>query len=119
MTHRAWMGPLVWNLARGGVTVVTLRAGSYHLRVDLAISGATERFQQHKEGEMDSQCLGLDEAAKRLAVQPSTLRRWARDGKLESVRLGRRLVFRETALEAFVRAAVRTPQGVATGRQRV
>jgi excisionase family DNA binding protein len=52
-------------------------------------------------------CLGLQEAADRLAVQPSTLRRWAKDLKLDSVRLGRRLVFREDSLEAFVQANVR------------
>jgi|CXWL01.1.fsa_nt_gi excisionase family DNA binding protein len=52
-------------------------------------------------------CLGLDEAATRLAVQPSTLRRWARDLKIESVRLGRRVVFRESALEEFIKAGIR------------
>lgn len=56
---------------------------------------------------MKSQCLGVDDAATRLAVQPSTLRRWARDGKIESVRLGRRLVFRESSLDSFVQANVR------------
>lgn len=50
--------------------------------------------------------LGLEEAAGRLAVQPLKLRRWARDGKIESVRLGRRVVFRESALEAFIQANV-------------
>ena len=59
----------------------------------------------HQGGFM--KCLGLQEAADRLAVQPSTLRRWARDLKLDSVRLGRRLVFREDSLEAFVQANVR------------
>lgn len=55
-------------------------------------------------------CIGLDEAAARLAVQPSTLRRWAKDGKIESVRLGRRLVFRMSALDAFIEAGVRGTQ---------
>lgn len=58
-------------------------------------------------------CLGLEEAAGRLAVQPSTLRRWARDGRVESVRLGRRLVFRETSLETFVQANVRKVKRIA------
>jgi len=57
-----------------------------------------------------SQCRGLDEAAAKLAVSPLTLRRWARDGKIESVRLGRRLVFRESALETFIAAGVRKPR---------
>jgi len=54
-------------------------------------------------------CMGLDEAASTLAIQPSTLRRWARAGRIESVRLGRRLVFRAEALEAFIAAGVRHP----------
>ncbi len=56
---------------------------------------------------MTWQCIGLDDAAAMLAVQPSTLRRWARDGKVESVRLGRRLVFRESSLAAFIQDGVR------------
>jgi excisionase family DNA binding protein len=63
-------------------------------------------------------CLGLDEAATRLAVQPSTLRRWARDGKVESVRLGRRLVFREAALDAFIQTGIRNPKGIRGDRPR-
>jgi excisionase family DNA binding protein len=51
-------------------------------------------------------CLGLQEAAERLAVAPLTLRRWCQDGKIESVRLGRRVVFREEALNAFIQANV-------------
>jgi excisionase family DNA binding protein len=54
-----------------------------------------------------NQCRGLEEAAMRLAVSPLTLRRWARDRKIESVRLGRRLVFRDAALEAFIAAGTR------------
>lgn len=52
-------------------------------------------------------CLGLEAAAERLSVSPLTLRRWARDSKIESVRLGRRVVFREDSLEAFVQSNVR------------
>jgi len=55
---------------------------------------------------MDIQCLSLDEAAARLSVQPSTLLKWARAGKLESVRLGRRRVFREDALAKFINAGI-------------
>jgi len=57
-----------------------------------------------------NQCKGLEEAATRLAVSPLTLRRWARDGKIESVRLGRRVVFREAALEEFIKAGIRKTQ---------
>ena len=57
-----------------------------------------------------TQCLCLDEAAAKLAVSPLTLRRWARDKKIESVRLGRRLLFRELAIEAFIARRIRNPQ---------
>lgn len=62
-----------------------------------------------------NRCLGLEEAASKLSVSPLTLRRWARDHKIESVRLGRRLVFRETVLEAFIEAGTRKAQPVAVG----
>src|SRR4051794_19522544 len=49
-----------------------------------------------------TQCRCLEDAAAKLAVSPLTLRRWAKEGKIESVRLGRRLVFRESDLETFI-----------------
>ncbi len=57
-----------------------------------------------------NRCLGLEEAASKLSVSPLTLRRWARDKKIESVRLGRRLVFREASLEAFIAAGIQPAQ---------
>ncbi len=60
-----------------------------------------------------NRCLGLEDAASKLSVSPLTLRRWARDKKIESVRLGRRLVFRECALDEFIEAGTRKPQSVA------
>lgn len=57
-----------------------------------------------------NRCLGLEEAASKLSVSPLTLRRWARDKKIESVRLGRRLVFREASLEAFIDAGIQPAQ---------
>jgi len=58
---------------------------------------------------MEIRCLSLDEAASRLSVQPSTLLKWAREGILESVRLGRRRVFREDALANFINAGIQPP----------
>ncbi len=58
-----------------------------------------------------NRCLGLEEAASQLSVSPLTLRRWARDKKLESVRLGRRVVFREATLDAFITAGIQPAQG--------
>lgn len=45
----------------------------------------------------------LDEAAAFLRVSPRMLRRWARDGRVPSSRLDRRLRFRRAALEAWLR----------------
>lgn len=59
-----------------------------------------------------NRCLGLEEAASKLSVSPLTLRRWARDKKIESVRLGRRLVFREASLEAFITAGIQPAQAL-------
>jgi excisionase family DNA binding protein len=45
----------------------------------------------------------LNEAAAFLRVSPRMLRRWARDGRVPSSRLDRRLRFRRAALEAWLR----------------
>lgn len=45
----------------------------------------------------------LSEAAAFLRVSPRMLRRWARDGRVPSSRLDRRLRFRRAALEAWLR----------------
>ncbi len=55
---------------------------------------------------MGMQCLSLDEAAARLSVQPSTLVKCSRSGRIESERLGRRRVFREGAVEDFIKAGI-------------
>ncbi len=55
---------------------------------------------------MSIQCLSLDQAAGYLSVQPSTLLKWARSGRVESVKLGRRRVFREAALEDFINGGI-------------
>ncbi len=58
-----------------------------------------------------NQCLSVDEAAARLAVRPSTLLKWSRLGKIESVRLGRRRVFREAVIEAFIAVGIQPATG--------
>jgi excisionase family DNA binding protein len=42
--------------------------------------------------------LSADEAAELLGMHVNTVRLWARDGKIPCFRLGRRLVFRTSAL---------------------
>ena len=50
--------------------------------------------------------LSLREAAERLGVSPLTLRNWARyQRKVSYLRLGRRIVFRVSDLEAFERSS--------------
>ena len=46
--------------------------------------------------------LSLYQAAEILAVSPETLRRWAAARRVASVKLGRRLLFDEEALRAWV-----------------
>jgi len=46
-------------------------------------------------------------ATRELGVGQSTLRRWIREGRLPTVRLGRRVLLRPEAVERFVRAAER------------
>ncbi len=48
--------------------------------------------------------LDADEAAKYVKLAPTTLRRWAWEGKVPSVKLGRRLLFRRESLEEFIKA---------------
>jgi excisionase family DNA binding protein len=44
------------------------------------------------------------EAAGRLKVHPATLRRWAREGKIPAVRIGRHLQFLDSDIEACIRS---------------
>ena len=43
-----------------------------------------------------------DEAAQLLSCHPNSIRKWAREGKLKSRRMGSRLFIPVAALEAFV-----------------
>jgi excisionase family DNA binding protein len=48
--------------------------------------------------------VGLDEAAAMIGVRPRTLRKWSSQGRVRSIRLGSRLVFRIADLEALLAA---------------
>jgi excisionase family DNA binding protein len=43
------------------------------------------------------------ETARRLKVNPATLRRWAREGKITSVALGRHMGFLDSDVDDFIR----------------
>ena len=53
----------------------------------------------------------LQAAARELSVSLPTMRRWVSSGQIESVRLGRRVLVRREALEAFVDRASTRPAG--------
>jgi excisionase family DNA binding protein len=62
--------------------------------------------------DMQSRMMGVEDAAKLLAISPWTLRRWAYQSKIESHKLGTRLCFSDSAIEAFIQRT-RRPVAVA------
>jgi excisionase family DNA binding protein len=61
--------------------------------------------------------LDTTQAAAQLHLSPWTVRRWARAGRLPSVKLGRKVLFLEAALAAVITAATR-PAAPPTGETR-
>jgi excisionase family DNA binding protein len=57
--------------------------------------------------------MGIDEAAKYLGLQPSTLRRWSWERRIPTVKLGRRVLFRQDALDELI---ARSERGITTAR---
>lgn len=55
--------------------------------------------------------LGLEAAAALLSVSPRTLRKWASERRIASIKAGRRIVFRVSALEEFLQANERPARG--------
>ena len=53
----------------------------------------------------DLRTLTVEEVAEVLGVRPEAVRIWAREGRLEAMRWGRRLRFRPEAVRAFQDAA--------------
>jgi len=49
----------------------------------------------------DLSTLTVEEVADALGVRPETVRLWAREGKIEAMRWGRRLRFRPDAIRVF------------------
>jgi excisionase family DNA binding protein len=52
-----------------------------------------------------NQLLDVQQVASLLSVSPYSIRAWVRQGKLNPVRLGRRVVFEMAEVERFVREA--------------
>jgi len=46
--------------------------------------------------------LGVEDAARVLGVRPEAVRIWAREGRLEAFKVGRRLRFRATSIDEFL-----------------
>lgn len=51
--------------------------------------------------------VGLEQAAAMIGPAPRTLRKWAAEGRLPSIKLGGRLLFRVADLEKFLAENVR------------
>jgi excisionase family DNA binding protein len=49
--------------------------------------------------------INIDDAARFLGLQPSTLRRWIYERKISYVKLGRRVLFRKEVIEQLIRAS--------------
>jgi excisionase family DNA binding protein len=64
---------------------------------------------------MKGNLLSVEEAAQRLGLSLWTVYRLARDGSLGSVRIGRRRLFAEQDLEAFVEATRARARGSQPG----
>lgn len=52
--------------------------------------------------EVRSMLINLDDGAKYLGLQPSTLRRWVYEKRISYVKLGRRVLFRKEALDELI-----------------
>jgi len=55
---------------------------------------------------MDSDLVNLNEAAKILRLKPSTMRAWVLRRRIPFVKLGRRVLFRRSDLEALIARSV-------------
>ena len=59
--------------------------------------------------EDDTALLSVEKAAKRLGVSDEWVRKAARERRIESVKIGSRLLFRPEAVEDFIYANTRDP----------
>jgi excisionase family DNA binding protein len=59
--------------------------------------------------EDDRTLLSADDAAKRLGLSEEWVRKAARERRIESVKIGTRLLFRPEALDAYIEAHTREP----------
>jgi excisionase family DNA binding protein len=70
-----------------------------------------------------SNLIRVEHTAHRLGISVWTVYRWARQGRLTSIRLGRRRLFAEADLEAFIatsrRSSTETHVSARDGRRRV
>ena len=51
--------------------------------------------------------IGIDDGARYLGLQPSTLRRWVYERRIPYVKLGRRVLFRKEVLDELVKSSER------------
>src|SRR3954452_23179206 len=56
-----------------------------------------------EERERNESLLGIEEVAERLGVQPTTVHRWCREGRMTCLKPGKSWRIRASSLEAFLR----------------
>jgi excisionase family DNA binding protein len=61
--------------------------------------------------------VSIEKAAELLGISPWTVRRWAHDNKLRSVRLGARRLIEESELRRIVEAGRSDPTGTTEGEE--
>jgi excisionase family DNA binding protein len=62
------------------------------------------KTEAHPNLEINPNLLNVPEAACYLRVEPSTVRKWKFQGRLQHVKLGRRVLFRREDLDSVVSA---------------
>jgi excisionase family DNA binding protein len=60
---------------------------------------------------MEQLLVSIEDAAKALSLSPWTLRAWATQGRLETVKLGRRRLVKKSELDRLASGAIRPAAG--------
>jgi excisionase family DNA binding protein len=62
---------------------------------------------------VDEKYLSIDDAAKRLGVSPWTIRHWAKERTIASIKLGRRRVIANSEIDRVIAEAIEKAKGEA------
>jgi len=78
---------------------VTINGGQLIEAIDYAITKAKAEFSEESKPE---RLLNRNETSKKLGVDPSTMYRWNKSGYLTPVRVGARVMYRESDIERIL-----------------